>query len=56
MIWVYIVLASMDKLQKKIPPTAIYILRKFFGVMLLAISIGMFTANLTILIHTINQP
>ena len=56
MIWVYIVLASMDKLQKKIPPTAIYILRKFFGVMLLAISIGMFTSNLTILIHTINQP
>lgn len=55
MICVYFVLASMDKLQKKIPPTALYMLRKFFGVMLLAIAIGMFTSNLTILVHAITH-
>ena len=55
MIWVYVVLASLDKVQKVLPPTALYILRKFFGVMLLAIAIGMFTSNLTILVHTITQ-
>ena len=53
MIWIYLVLILTDKLYKFLGKSFIYMLRKFFGVMLLAISIGMFTSNLTTIIHEI---
>ena len=51
MVWVYIVLVMTEKIQKRLGKSFIYMLRKFFGVMLLAISVGMFTSNLTSLIR-----
>lgn len=50
MVWVNIVLVMTEKIQKRLGKSFIYMLRKFFGVMLLAISVGMFTSNLTSLI------
>lgn len=51
MVWVYIVLVLTEKIQRRLGKQFIYMLRKFFGVMLLAISVGMFTSNLTSLIQ-----
>ena len=50
MVWVYIVLMLTERIQRRLGKQFIYMLRKFFGVMLLAISVGMFTSNLTSLI------
>ena len=49
MIWVFIVLMTTEKLQQSLGKGFIYMLRKFFGVMLLAISVGMFTTNISVL-------
>ena len=51
MVWVYIVLVLTEKIQRRLGKQFIYMLRKFFGVMLLAIAVGMFTSNLTSLIQ-----
>ncbi len=53
MVWVNVVLVLTDKIQKRLGKSFIYMLRKFFGVMLLAIAVGMFTTNLTSLIHAL---
>ena len=50
MIWVYIVLKSTDKVEKKLGKGGIYLIRKFFGIILLAIAARLFTANGTLLI------
>ena len=50
MIWVYIVLKSTDKVEKKLGKGGIYLIRKFFGIILLAIAARLFTANVTLLI------
>ena len=50
MVWVYVVLMLTERIQRRLGKQFIYMLRKFFGVMLLAISVGMFTSNLTSLI------
>lgn len=44
--FVYIVLRSTDKIEKAIGEGGIYILRKFFGIILLAIAVKLFTTNL----------
>ena len=51
MVWVYVVLVLTEKIQRRLGKQFIYMLRKFFGVMLLAIAVGMFTSNLTSLIQ-----
>ena len=50
MLFVYIVLKATDKVERITSPAAIYLLRKFFGIILLAISVRLFTANLSALI------
>ena len=50
MVWVNVVLVMTEKIQKRLGKAFIYMLRKFFGVMLLAIAVGMFTSNLASLI------
>ena len=50
MIWVYIVLKSTDKVEKKLGKGGIYLIRKFFGIILLAIAARLFTANVKLLI------
>lgn len=46
LLFVYLVLKLTDRIEKLIGKTGIYILRKFFGIILLAISVKLFTANL----------
>ena len=50
MIWVYIVLKLTDKVAHMLGKGGIYLLRKFFGIILLAIAARLFTANITLLI------
>lgn len=53
MIFVFIVLKTTDKVERIISPAAIYLLRKFFGIILLAISVRLFTANLNALLDNL---
>ena len=53
MIFVFIVLKATDKVERIISPAAIYLLRKFFGIILLAISVRLFTANLNALLDNL---
>lgn len=46
----YFVLRSVDRIQRVLGENIIFIIRKFFGVILLAIAVKMFAANLTIVI------
>lgn len=50
MIFVYFVLRATDKVEQVISKSAIYLLRKFFGIILLAISVRLFTANFAALL------
>ena len=50
MIWVYIVLKTTDKVEHLLGKGGIYLIRKFFGIILLAIAARLFTANVTNLI------
>ena len=51
MVWVYIVLKLTDKVEHMLGKGGIYLLRKFFGILLLAIAARLFTANATLLIN-----
>jgi len=46
MIFVFVVLKSTSKIEKLIGQGGIYILRKFFGIILLAIAVKLFTSNI----------
>ena len=50
MVWVYIVLKSTDKIEQLLGKGGIYLIRKFFGIILLAIAARLLTANVTQLI------
>jgi multiple antibiotic resistance protein len=50
MIWVYIVLKITHKIQRILGESGIFIIRKFFGVIRLAISVKLITSNISILI------
>lgn len=51
MIWVYVVLTLTDKVERLLGKGGIYMIRKFFGIILLAISARLFMANISILIN-----
>jgi multiple antibiotic resistance protein len=44
---VYLVLKLTTRIEKTIGEAGIYILRKFFGIILLAISVKLFTSNIS---------
>ncbi len=50
----FIVLRYIDRLERLLGGTLISILRKFFGVILLAIGVKLITTNLGALIHSLN--
>ena len=54
MIVVYLVLRYLGSVKKFLGETGSYILRKFFGVILMAISVKLITSNLSQLITTVN--
>lgn len=49
LVFVYFVLKSTDKIEKMFGQGGIYIIRKFFGIILLAISVKLFTDNIGLL-------
>lgn len=51
MVWVYIVLKLTDLIERFLGKGGIYVIRKFFGIILLAISARLFTANITSLLE-----
>lgn len=50
---VYIVLKKVDVVGKIIGPGGIYVLRKFFGIILLAIAVKLFVSNISILLDSL---
>lgn len=50
-VFVYLVLRYLDKFEKFVGPSLIYVLRKVFGIILLAISIKLFASNLPTLFN-----
>ncbi|MBQ4622323.1 MAG: MarC family protein [Bacteroidaceae bacterium] len=55
MVWVYIVLTMTDRIERLLGKGGIYMLRKFFGIILLAISVRLFTANISQLMEQLGQ-
>lgn len=53
MVLAFIVLAFVEKIEKALGKEVIFIVRKFFGVILLALAVKMFASNLAIVINTI---
>lgn len=51
MICVFLVLKLTDRIERLLGKGGIYVIRKFFGIILLAISVRLFTVNLTSLIE-----
>lgn len=45
MLFVYVVIRYVDQVERIIGKGGIYVMRKFFGIILLAISVKLFTAN-----------
>lgn len=52
---VYLVLRYLDVVKKLLGESGGYILRKFFGVILMAIAVKLLTSNLSVLITTVNE-
>lgn len=50
MIWVYVVLRLTGRVERLLGKGGIYLIRKFFGIILLAISVRLFMTNITQLI------
>lgn len=50
MVFIFIVLKSINRIEKILGPGLIYVFRKFFGIILLAIAVKLFTSNLGSLI------
>lgn len=55
MLWVYFVVSMTGRVER-FSRKGIYIIRKFFGIILLAISVRLFTANITLLIEALHKP
>lgn len=55
MVWVYIVLTMTGRIEHLLGKGGIYMLRKFFGIILLAISVRLFTANISQLMEQLGQ-
>ncbi len=54
LIIVYLVLRYLDLVKRILGESGAYILRKFFGVILMAIAVKLLTSNLSTLIATVN--
>ena len=55
MLWVYFVVSMTGRVERFLGKGGIYIIRKFFGIILLAISVRLFTANITLLIAALQK-
>ena len=55
MLWGYFVVRMTKQVGHLLGKGGIYIIRKFFGIILLAISVRLFTANITLLIEALHE-
>lgn len=55
MVWVFIVLKMTGRVERLLGKGGIYMIRKFFGIILLAISVRLFTANLSLLYEQVKN-
>lgn len=55
MVWVFFVLKMTDRIERFLGKGGIYIMRKFFGIILIAISARLFTANITALLEELQK-
>lgn len=55
MLWVYLVVRMTKQVEHLLGKGGIYIIRKFFGIILLAISVRLFTANFTLLLEALQN-
>lgn len=55
MLWVYVVLRMTGRVERLLGKGGIYMIRKFFGVILLAISVRLFMANITQLVESLSR-
>ena len=55
MCWVFIVVHATKHIEHFFGKGGIYIVRKFFGIILLAISVRLFMANITLLLDALNK-
>lgn len=53
MLVVYVVLKKVDYVQRIFGKGGVYVMRKFFGIILLAIAVRLFTSNLSLLLETL---
>lgn len=53
MLWLYFVVRMTRKVEKVLGKGGIYLIRKFFGIILLAISVKLFMSNITLLMEQI---
>lgn len=53
MIVVYLVLRNLDIVKRIIGIGGVYVLRKFFGIILMAIAVKLFTENISSLLHSL---
>ena len=53
MVIVYLVLMTTGRIQRMLGKSGMYFVKKFFGIILLAISVRLFTSNLSYLIHSV---
>ncbi len=52
-LFVYFILKNLDLVKRIMGVSGVYILRKFFGIILMAISVRLITANMSALIHIV---
>ena len=55
MVWVFFVLKTTDRIERILGKGGIYMMRKFFGIILIAISARLFTENILELIEKFNK-
>ena len=55
MLWVYFVVSMTGRVERFLGKGGIYIIRKFFGIILLAISVRLFMANITLLVEALQK-
>ena len=55
MIWVYFVVSMTGRVERFLGKGGIYIIRKFFGIILLAISVKLFTGNIMLLLEGLQK-
>lgn len=55
MVWVYVVVSMTDRIERLFGKGGIYIIRKFFGIILLAIAVRLFTVNVNQLWETLQN-